>query len=98
MGKTVYNVYMYEHVVIHVPCRKATYIHLFYSILSLFSVCRLIFTCITILVTEMDTWHCLLDTCSSAIVHVGLLSDVNMEVIPHFFSPQFVTFILNSFR
>ena len=40
MGKivlnTVYNVYMYEHVVIHVPCRKATYIHLFYSILSLF--------------------------------------------------------------
>ena len=47
MGKivinTVYNVYMYEHVVIHVPCRKATYIHLFYSILSLFGVCRLIF-------------------------------------------------------
>ena len=47
MGKivlnTVYNVYMYEHAVIHVPCRKATYIHLFYSILSLFSVCRLIF-------------------------------------------------------
>ena len=46
MGKivlnTVYNVYMYEHAVkhvpcrketyIHVPCRKATYIHLFYSI------------------------------------------------------------------
>ena len=29
MGKTVlntvYNIYMYEHVVIHVPCRKATY-------------------------------------------------------------------------
>ena len=25
---TVYNVYMYEHAVIHVPCRKATYIHL----------------------------------------------------------------------
>ena len=39
----VYNVYMYEHAVIHVPCRKATYIHLFYSILSLFWVCRLIF-------------------------------------------------------
>ena len=29
---TVYNVYMYEHAVIHVPCRKATYIHLFCSI------------------------------------------------------------------
>ena len=47
MGKivinTVYNVYMYQHAVIHVPCRKATYIHLFYSILSLFGVCRLIF-------------------------------------------------------
>ena len=47
MGKivinTVYNIYMYEHAVIHVPCRKATYIHLFYSILSLFGVCRLIF-------------------------------------------------------
>ena len=47
MGKivlnTVYNVYMYEHAVIHMPCRKATYIHLFYSILSLFGVCRLIF-------------------------------------------------------
>ena len=47
MGKivinTVYNVYMYEHAVIHVPCRKATYIHLFYSILPLFGVCRLIF-------------------------------------------------------
>ena len=47
MGKivlnTVYNVYMYEHTVIHVPCRKATYIHLFYSILALFWVCRLIF-------------------------------------------------------
>ena len=40
---TVYNVYMYEHAVIQVPCRKATYIHLFYSILSLFRVCRLIF-------------------------------------------------------
>ena len=40
---TVYNVYMYEHAIIHVPCRKATYIHGFYSILSLFIVCRLIF-------------------------------------------------------
>ena len=40
---TVYNVYMHEHAVIHVPCRKATYIHLFYSILPLFGVCRLIF-------------------------------------------------------
>ena len=40
---TMYNVYMYEHAVIHVPCRKTTYIHLFYSILSLFEVCRLIF-------------------------------------------------------
>ena len=54
MGKivinTVYNVYMYEHAIIHVPYRKATYIHLFYSILSLFGVCRLIFfACITIL-------------------------------------------------
>ena len=33
MGKivlnTVYNVYMYEHAVIHVPHRKATYIHFF---------------------------------------------------------------------
>ena len=47
MGKivinTVYNVYIYEHAVIHVPCRKATYIHLFYSISSLFGVCRLFF-------------------------------------------------------
>ena len=34
---------MYEHAVIHAPCRKATYIHLFYSILPLFGVCRLIF-------------------------------------------------------
>ena len=46
MGKivinTVYNVYMYEHAIIHVPCRKATYIHLFYSILPLFGVCRMI--------------------------------------------------------
>ena len=40
---TVYNVYMYEHAVIRVPCRKATYIHLFYSILPLFGLCRLIF-------------------------------------------------------
>ena len=40
---TVYNVYMYEHAVIHVPCRMATYIHLFYSILPLLGVCRLIF-------------------------------------------------------
>ena len=29
----VYNVYMYEHAVIYVPCGRATYIHLFYSIL-----------------------------------------------------------------
>ena len=47
MGKivlnTVYSVYMYEHIVMHVPCRRATYIHQFYSILSLFWVCRLIF-------------------------------------------------------
>ena len=42
MLNTVYSVYMYENV-IHVPCRKATYIYLFYSILSLFLVCRLIF-------------------------------------------------------
>ena len=40
---TVYHVYMYEHAVIHVPCRKAAYIHLFYNILPLFGVCRLIF-------------------------------------------------------
>ena len=47
MGKIVinaaYNVYMYEHVVIHAPCWKATYIHLFYSLLPLFGVYRLIF-------------------------------------------------------
>ena len=54
MGKivinTVYNVYIYEHALIHVPCRKATYIHLFYSILPLFGVCGFdFFTCITIL-------------------------------------------------
>ena len=40
---TVYNVYMYEHAIIDMPCRKATYINLFYSILPLFEVCRLIF-------------------------------------------------------
>ena len=34
---------MNEHAVIHTPCRKATYIHLFYSILPLFGVFRLIF-------------------------------------------------------
>ena len=53
MGKivinTVYNVYMYEHAVIHVPCRKATYIHLFYSILPLLEYVGCFFTCITIL-------------------------------------------------
>ena len=43
MFSTVYNVYMYEYTVIHVPCRKAAYIHLFYSIFSLFRVCMLIF-------------------------------------------------------
>ena len=43
MINTMYNVYMYEHAVIHVASRKAPYIHLFYSILSLFGVCRLIF-------------------------------------------------------
>ena len=47
MGKivinTIYNVYMYEHAIILVPCGKATFIHLFYSILSLSVVCRLIF-------------------------------------------------------
>ena len=64
---TVYNVYMYEHAVIHVPCGKATYIHLFYSILPLFGVCRLIFTCITILAVKMDTWNCIQMVCSSPI-------------------------------
>ena len=34
---------MYEHNLIHVTYRKATCIHYFYSILSLFGVCRLIF-------------------------------------------------------
>ena len=47
MGKivlnTVYSVCIYEYAVIHVPCRKATYIHLFYNISSLYRVCRLIF-------------------------------------------------------
>ena len=47
MGKivinTVYNVYVYKHAVIHVPCSEVTYIHLFSSILPLFGVCRLIF-------------------------------------------------------
>ena len=72
---TVYSVYMYEHVVIHVTCREATYIHFFYSILSLFCICGLIFTCLTILATVLDTWHWLQDTCSSATVHVGQLTD-----------------------
>ena len=27
---TVYSVYMYDHVVIHVPCRKATMFIVFY--------------------------------------------------------------------
>ena len=71
MGKivinTVYNVYMYEHGVIHVPCRKATYIYLFYSILFLFGVCMFIFTCITILAIYLNTWDCFQWTCSSAI-------------------------------
>ena len=102
MGKivlnTVYNVCMYEHVVIHVPCRKAVYIHLFYSILSLFCVCRLIFYMYTIFATELGIWHCLLDICGSATVPVSQLYDVNMEVIPHFFSLSFMTFIFNSFR
>ena len=50
MINTVYNVYMYEHAVIHVPCRKATYIHLFYSILSfIVEYVGCFFTCITIL-------------------------------------------------
>ena len=64
---TVQNVYVYEHGLIHLPCRKATYIHLFYSILSLFGVCRLIFTCITILAVKMDTWGCTQMTGSSPI-------------------------------
>ena len=51
MGKivinTVYNVHMYEHAIIHAPCRKVTYIHLFHSILPLFGVSRLLlFSCI----------------------------------------------------
>ena len=44
------------------------------------------FTCITILATELGTWHCLLDTCGSATVHVSELHNVNMEVISQFFS------------
>ena len=72
---TVYSLYMYEHVVIHVPCREATYIHHFYSSLSLLLVCRLIFTCLTILATELDTCYCLQDTCGSATVHVNQLTD-----------------------
>ena len=63
---TVYNVYMYEHAVIHVSCRKATYMHLFYSILSLFGVCRLIFYmyyCFSYIPGHMglpsvDRWQC----------------------------------------
>ena len=57
--------------VIHVPCWEATYIHHFYSILSIYCVCRLIFTYITILGAELDTWHCLQNTGSSATVHVA---------------------------
>ena len=85
---TVYNVYMYEHAVIHVPCRKATYIHLFYSILPLFGVCRLIFymnyysSCID---GHMEMYT---DGMRQSHLTCGL-SDVEIEVIPHYCTHNF---------
>ena len=89
---------MYEHAVIHVPCRKATYIHLFYSILSLFGECRLIFTCITVLgyidehmeLLPGDIQQCHM-TCGPSVwsEHKG-----NTPL----FNPWFVSLIFNNFR
>ena len=102
MGKivlnTVYNVYMYEHVVICVLCRKATYIHLFYSIVPLFWVCGLNFCMyyyfsyraghMALPSEHMWQYH---SSCGPAIwcEHGG-----NTPL----FSPWFMTFIFNSFR
>ena len=79
---------MYGHGQIHVTYREATCIHHFYSILSLFGVCRLIF--------YVNCYSSCTDGCG------GLLADdkeqfhlkyepsdcVKIEVIPHFLIPQ----------
>ena len=76
---------MYEHDLIHVPYRKATYIHLFSSILSLFGVCRLIF--------YMYYYSSCADGCGRLLADVREQShlkyepsaNVKIEVIPHYF-------------
>ena len=92
MGKivinAVYNPPMYGHDQIHVTYRKATCIHHFYRILSLFGVCRLIF--------YIYCYSSCTDGCGGLLADVREQShmkyepsdNVKIEVIPHFFIPQ----------
>ena len=89
MGKivinTVYNVYMYEHGLIHVPYRKATCIHHFYSILSLFEVCRLIFYMYYYSSCIDGHKRLLTDDREQSHLKSEPSVDVKIEVIPHYF-------------
>ena len=73
---------MYENGLIRVPCRKATCIHHFYSILSLFGVCRLIFY--MYFYSSCKDGHMGLSTDDRQQSHLkcGPSVDVKIEVIP----------------
>ena len=77
---------MYEHDLIHVTYRKATCIHHFYSILSLFGVCRLIFY--MYYYSSCTDGHKRLLTDAREQSHLKCEPSVNVkiEVIPHYFT------------
>ena len=75
---------MYGHDEIHVTYRKATCIHHFYSILSLFGVCRLIFYVYHY--SSCTDGHKGLSTDVRQQSHLNCRPSVNVkiEVIPHY--------------
>ena len=77
---------MYGHDLIHVMYRKATCIHHFYNILSLFGVCRLIFY--MYYYSTCRDGHKRLFTDAREQSHLKCEPSVNVkiEVIPHYFT------------
>ena len=80
-----------------IVCREATYIHHFIAFYLYLEYVGLIFTCPTILATELDTWHCLQDTCNSATVHVSHLTDCEHGGITPLTIHKVYDFIFNIF-
>ena len=77
---------MYGHDQIHVTYRKATCIHHFYSILSLFGVCRLIFYMYYYSSCKDGHMELFADVRKQSHLKYGPSVNVKIEVISHYFT------------